>query len=298
MNKKPDSLRMATKTGRIIRFTGKTGLVEDEESLVVCQMRRQKTIPVCGDLVDWTPVDAQGVIANVHERRNAFARADRHGRKRWVAANLDGICVVLAPHPEPTRDLLNRYLVACENLSIEPIVVCNKMDLALDMAYWTELRERYQSLGYAVAFTTATGGDANQFAGELTDGVHILVGQSGVGKTALLNQLIPDLDLQTGRVSEATGKGTHTTTATTLYKRPDGGALIDSPGVWEFGIWKMSPEEIAHGFREFRQFQGLCRFHNCQHLHEPDCAVAEAADTGRIAMDRLASYRRIVGALE
>ncbi|GJM08937.1 MAG: putative ribosome biogenesis GTPase RsgA [Lysobacteraceae bacterium] len=298
MNNTPDSNGMAIRTGRVIRFTGKTGLVEDAEELVVCQMRRQKTIPVCGDLVDWAPIDAQGVISKVHKRRNAFARADRHGRKRWVAANLDGICIVVAPHPEPTRDLLNRYLVACENLSIEPIIVCNKMDLAADMEHWVALRERYQALGYAVAFTEATGGNATQFEQQLTQGVHILVGQSGVGKTALLNQLIPDLDLQTGRVSEATGKGTHTTTATTLYKRPAGGALIDSPGVWEFGIWKMSPEEVAHGFREFRQLLGQCRFHNCQHLHEPDCAVAAAADAGQIETERLASYRRIVGALE
>jgi ribosome biogenesis GTPase len=120
------------------------------------------------------------------------------------------------------------------------------------------------------------------------------VGQSGVGKSSLINHLLPDLDIQTGAISSSTGKGTHTTTSTMLYQIPEGGFLIDSPGVWEYGIWKLDREDLAAGFVEFKPWLGQCRFNNCVHATEPDCAIKRAVEDGHILEWRYQSYRRLL----
>jgi ribosome biogenesis GTPase len=185
------------------------------------------------------------------------------------------------------------------SLGIEPVLVVNKAELlagsaALREAPFSRL-DPYRDLGYTVVQTSCKGAPGvDALLPLLHDATGILVGQSGVGKSALVNRLIPDLELQTGELSATTGKGTHTTTTTMLYTLPGGGALIDSPGVWEYGLWKMSTTEIAAGFREFDTLSGRCRFNDCRHAGEPGCAVAEAAAAGRIHAWRLESYRRLL----
>ncbi len=269
----------------------------DERARV--KLRRSSGHPVCGD---WVEVSADGEqVVAIAERRNAFPRADRRGRKRIVAANLDRIVVVTAPRPEPTRDLINRYLVAAANVGIPAAVCLNKADLLgpADERHWRALARRYRGLGYPFCrSSTKRSGGLTALRRLLATGTSILVGQSGVGKSSLINRLLPGVELPTRKLSAATGKGRHTTTATTLYRLPGGGEVVDSPGVWEYGIWRMSAAEIARGFVEFAPYLGRCRFADCRHLVEPDCAIEAAARDGSIAGERLDSYRRIVAAIE
>jgi ribosome biogenesis GTPase len=153
----------------------------------------------------------------------------------------------------------------------------------------------YVELGYPVLETSCKGAPGiDCLAPALESRTSILVGQSGVGKSSLANALLPDLDLQTGALSRVTGKGTHTTTTTVMYTLPCGGRLIDSPGVWEYGLWQMSQHELAGGFREFASFEGHCRFNDCRHAGEPGCAIRAAVEAGAIREWRYRSYLRLL----
>jgi ribosome biogenesis GTPase len=195
--------------------------------------------------------------------------------------------------------LLERYLVAVHSLNIEPVIVVNKAELlrAHDQPASTAFSRlhQYQNLGYRVLSTSCTGAPGTGSLPPASDGkTSILVGQSGVGKSSLANALIPDLDLQTGALSRVTGKGVHTTTTTIMYSLPSGGKLIDSPGVWEYGLWKMDAVELESGFREFAPYPEHCKFRNCRHAGEPACAVEAAVATGKILKWRYESYRRVL----
>ena len=196
---------------------------------------------------------------------------------------------------------MERYLLAVHSLGIEPIIVYNKTDLQLaddetanGVAVLAHMPD-YEDLGYTVLRTSCKQEPGiSGLRPVLKDKTSILVGQSGVGKSSLINQLIPDLQIQTGKLSNATGKGTHTTTSTMLYEFTDGGYLIDSPGVWEYGIWKLEDDELASGFVEFKPFLGHCRFNNCLHSSEPDCAIKQAVADGLIRKWRFESYTRLL----
>jgi ribosome biogenesis GTPase len=274
----------------------------DKGQPLVCKFRRSIGRPICGDRVRIsTDNGTEGVVEEILPRRNEFARADRRERKQLVASNLDRVVIVLAPRPEPSHDLIERYLVAAHSLDIKPVLVLNKADL------WKSENDipgpevplgrlsAYESLGYAVVQTSCKGPPGvAALKSALQNLTCILAGQSGVGKSSLINELIPDLDLQTGALSRATGKGTHTTTATTRYSLPEGGYLIDSPGVWEYGLWRLGQSELERGFVEFLPFLGLCHFNNCRHDSEPECAVIEATETGLIRRWRYESYLRLL----
>jgi ribosome biogenesis GTPase len=266
-----------------------------------CKYRRNVGRPYCGDqvLVD----DADGsslVVESILPRQNYFVRADERQRQHIIAANLDQVLIVVATRPLPSRDLMERYLLAVHSLNIEPVIILNKTDLQLPadetaagagvLAHMPD----YEDLGYNVIYTSckAAPGIANLHA-VLKDRTSILVGQSGVGKSSLINQLLPDLDIQTGALSTATGKGTHTTTSTIMYQFTGGGYLVDSPGVWEYGIWKLDNDELAAGFVEFKPWLGQCRFNDCIHDTEPDCAIKQAVADGRIREWRYQSYLRL-----
>ena len=288
-----------TAHARVIVAYGSQCLVETAVGeLIDCKSRRKAGRAVCADQVQFSRQQGRGaILESVQPRRNSFPRADRHGRKRIVAANLDQIVIVVAPSPQPTRDLINRYLVAANSVAIPAAICLNKDDLIGDDEdrLWNERARIYAKLNIPFCrCNTRAGGGLAALQEILTGGTAILVGQSGVGKSSIINHLVPDLKLRTREISKSTAKGRHTTTATTLYQRADGGDLIDSPGVWEYGIWKMDAGEIAAGFREFGAFIGHCRFSNCKHLVEPGCAIEAAAESGQIAAARLASYRRIV----
>jgi len=267
-----------------------------------CKFRRNVGRPFCGDRVLVAPADdASLVVESILPRKNQFVRSDERQRQHVIAANLDQVLIVVATAPLPSRDLMERYLLAVHSLGIEPVIVYNKTDLQLaeneSAAGATVLAHmpEYEELGYTVIRTSCkTEPGITGLQNGLKNRTSILVGQSGVGKSSLINQLLPDLDIQTGALSTSTGKGTHTTTSTMLYQFTGGGYLIDSPGVWEYGIWKLSNNELADGFIEFKPFLGNCRFNDCVHNTEPDCAIKQAVADGHIREWRYQSYLRLL----
>lgn len=288
--------------GRVQVSYGGHGVVcLEDRSLVDCQYRRQVGRPVCGDRVRIQRLgETTGVVEKIHPRRNRFVRADRRQRQHIVAANLDRALIVIAHKPEPSTDLVERYLLAVHSLDIEPLLVVNKVDLPTPKLSGHSANalahlDHYRRLGYTVVGTSCKGEPGvRELAPELAGRTSILVGQSGVGKSSLVRQLLPDLEIQIGRLSEVTGKGTHTTTATTLYALPGDGFLMDSPGVWEYGLWKLENEQLDRGFIEFRPHLEHCRFNDCRHASEPGCAVKSAVDSGHIEAWRYASYLRLL----
>jgi ribosome biogenesis GTPase len=267
-----------------------------------CKFRRKVGRPFCGDRVlVGRADDASLVVEDILPRDNYFVRADERQRQHIIAANLDQVLIVVAAAPLPSRDLMERYLLAVHSLGIEPIIVLNKTDLEVapgETAAGAKVLQHmpdYEALGYTVIRTSCkTAPGITGLKSVLKDRTSILVGQSGVGKSSLINQLLPDLHIQTNALSTATGKGTHTTTSTMLYQFTGGGHLIDSPGVWEYGIWKLKNDELAAGFIEFEPWLGKCRFNDCVHNTEPDCAIKQAVADEHIREWRYQSYLRLL----
>jgi len=267
-----------------------------------CKFRRKVGRPFCGDRVQVARADGDSLVVEaILPRRNYFVRTDDRQRQHIIAANLDQVLIVVAPRPLPSLDLMERYLLAVHSLGIEPVIVYNKAELevpadetANGAVVLTHMPD-YVALGYTVVRTSCkTEPGITALRPVLKDRTSILVGQSGVGKSSLINRLIPDLKIQTGQLSSATGKGSHTTTTTMMYQIPDGGSLIDSPGVWEYGIWKLENDQLAAGFIEFDAWRGQCRFNNCLHASEPGCAIKQAVADGLIREWRYRSYLRLL----
>ncbi len=292
---------MNSEPARILVSHGNSGVAElGDGTRRRCQYRRSVGRPYCGDRVLAEPADdASLVVTEILPRDNEFLRAGPRGRKQVVAANLSQVCIVLAPAPKPSRDLLERHLVAVESMGSRALIVLNKSEqmatTALSEVGPLRRIDEYRDLGYDVVFTSCKGPPGvAELEPLLERETSILVGQSGVGKSSLVNVLLPDLELQTGELSRVTGKGTHTTTSTVMYTLPCGGRLVDSPGVWEYGLWTLDEGELAAGFREFRAVDEPCRFNDCRHAGEPDCAIARAAGDGRIKPWRYEAYRRLL----
>jgi len=249
--------------------------------------------PICGDYVSLKQELNDFRINEILPRDNVFSRADAQGRKQHLAANVDQVLIIMAVYPEPTRDIINRYLVAAELNHIEPILVFNKIDLQSD--FFIHTAHSYRQLGYQVHLTSINDQESIQpLQQQLIAKTTLLAGQSGVGKSSLSNLLFPSLDLKTGELAKKTGKGAHTTSVTHLYYDDTQEAfLIDSPGVWEYGLWYLTPIEIAQGFCEFQDYLGECKFSNCTHSHEPDCAIIQAVADGKISEKRYQSFIRI-----
>jgi ribosome biogenesis GTPase len=208
--------------------------------------------------------------------------------------------IVFAPLPEPHANLIDRYLVAAEHAGIRPLLLLNKTDL-LDEQNAVALNRMlgvYRELGYPLLEVSAHGGDGmEQLQRQLDGHVSVFVGQSGVGKSSLVNSLLPEVDTRVGPLSELTGKGTHTTTTARLFHFPRGGELIDSPGIREFGLVHVSRDDVEAGFIEFHDLIGQCRFRDCKHDREPGCALLKALEEGRVHPQRMASYRHILASL-
>jgi ribosome biogenesis GTPase len=285
--------------GLILAHFGQVSLVEDGNGEVFrCATRRNLPRTVCGDRVLWQASNPrEGVIVRVLERNTTLTRPDNNNRVRPVAANLNQIVTVIACKPSFEYGMLDRYLVAAELIGATPVIVVNKSDL-LDTESRAKLEQRlaiYEQIGYSLLFiSTRTADGLRDLHQQLKSHTSILVGQSGVGKSSLVQALLPDLDIRIGALSQVTGLGRHTTTVTTLYHLPDGGDLIDSPGVRDFNLSPVPVDQLAQGFREFRAYLGQCRFHNCRHASEPGCAVQDAARSGAINQRRLAHYKELV----
>ncbi len=276
---------------RVLIALGNHGLAttEDLESDVPepteISFRRNVGRPLPGDLVD---VDTHGAVASIVERKNLFGRGTNRGRFQPVAANLDTLLIVIAPEPAPSVDLLHRYVAAAHIQGVRPVVVINKTDIGVPQAPpFTHLPEMDVDV-----FTTRCEGEISLDGLDrfFPRGIHLLAGQSGVGKSSLANALLPNLSLQTARLSRATGKGRHTTTSARLLRMPDGGWLVDTPGVWEYGLWQMPVTELERGFPEFARVAGSCRFRNCTHDHEPGCRIRAAVAEGEIAESRYEAW--------
>jgi len=258
-----------------------------------CHIRANLGDLVTGDQVIWRPGTPLGVIESVLPRSTLMSRPDAQGNLRPVAANIDQVAVVFAPQPTPHQNLIDRYLVAIEQLGMKPLLVFNKMELD-DTGQFADLCDLYRGLGYtllSVSAQQALGLDA--LAAALRESVTVLVGQSGAGKSSLINRVYPDANAATGDLS-LVAKGRHTTTAARFYVLPQGGCLIDSPGIREFGLIHLSREEVAAGFVEFRPWLGTCRFRDCHHRDEPGCAIIAAFNAGKLSAERLASYHHII----
>ena len=267
-----------------------------------CHLRANLEALVTGDRVVWCEGDPTGVVVAQLERNSVLSRPDPYGKLKPVAANIDQIMVVIAPLPTPHANLIDRYLVAAETVGIEPVILLNKIDLLADDPVlgqeMDELLAIYPTLGYRILRTSSLEGGLEELHGALRERISVFVGQSGVGKSSLINVLLPDAELRVGALSESRQKGVHTTTTAQLFHLDCGGSLIDSPGIREFGLWHMSREQVEQGFREFRPFLGACKFRDCRHQQEPGCAILGAAESGQISQRRLGSYRHIVTTLE
>jgi ribosome biogenesis GTPase len=267
-----------------------------------------ETNPVAvGDRVVVRPEpDGTGLITEILPRRNQLSRraaGRRAGREHVIVANVDAAWVVQSTFlPRFNAGFVDRFLVMAEAYHLDAGLVINKVDLlagevraqeAID--FWAEL---YAGLGYPVIRTSARDGTGvPELRAALAGRTNVLAGPSGVGKSSLLNAVDPSLAIRTGEVSERTQKGKHTTTFATLHSLAGGGYVVDTPGIREFGIWDMQPTELAGYFVEMRPFIGHCRFSSCTHDHEPDCAIGEAVDAGRISQERYGSYLGILASL-
>ncbi|MDO8331843.1 MAG: small ribosomal subunit biogenesis GTPase RsgA [Fluviicoccus sp.] len=262
-----------------------------------CHIRSNLDALVTGDHVVWQAdsTNRVGVVTALLPRRSLLSRPDPYQRIKPVAANVDRILLVIAPLPAPSAWLIDRYIVACENSEIPVLIVLNKSDLMQGVEA-VELRDRlaeYATLGYGHIEVCAQG-DLSALSPEIRGQTVVLVGQSGVGKSSLVNALLPDAEQRVNIISDNSGLGQHTTTTSRLFHLPGGGKLIDSPGIREFGLWHLDEESIRQGFAEMRPFYGGCRFRNCRHVTEPGCAVRLAAENGLILPRRLESLHRLM----
>jgi ribosome biogenesis GTPase len=286
------------RTGRVIIRHGRSLLLQGDDGRQRQAMFRANIGEiVCGDRVVWQPAgDGEAVVVAMQPRDSALTRPDYTGHDKAIAANITQLVVVLAAQPEPAGYLLDQYLVAAERIGIKGLVCLNKADL-LDAAGRLAFHSRfsvYEDIGYPVIEISAkTDHGLDPLRERLRDETSILVGQSGVGKSSLINALMPRENVLEGVLSDATGLGRHTTSAATLYTLDSGGELIDSPGVRSFRLGELDRHTLERGFREFRPYLGKCRFHNCAHVAEPGCAIRAAADSGLISTERLSNYQHI-----
>jgi len=313
LNKKADNVQWLDdelgepKTGTIISRFGQHADVEDENGVCHrCNIRRGVKSLVCGDKVLWrlgkeTQHSITGVIEAVHERTSILSRPDVYDGVKPIAANISQILIVSSVLPAFNADIIDRYLVAAEQTGITPIIVLNKTDL-LDGSNTDVIEAQltiYKNIGYEVLYVSnETQEGIDTLKQKLDEKTSIFVGQSGVGKSTLTNSLMPDLGLITKQVSENSGLGQHTTTVARLFHFNDGGDLIDSPGIREFGLWHLTPAQVCFGFIDFSDFIGLCKFRDCKHQKDPGCALIAATEENKIHPKRLASFQRILASLD
>lgn len=303
--------------GRVISHFGKQLDVESFDSdtqgqVVRCHQRANLPRLVTGDYVLWE-YDREGdgesdqdrlkartgVILALGERSSIFARPTSQHTLKPIAANIDLVMVVIAPLPEPFMNLIDRYLVAVACLGLEPMLVMNKTDLSTNdsKSELDNMLSLYETIGYEIHRVSAVdGAGVDRLEQSLKGKTAVLVGQSGVGKSSLINRLGPDIDAEVGPLSAAKAKGTHTTTTSTLFHL-DSYDLVDSPGIREFSLGNIDQHQLFDGFPELRKLAGKCKFRDCSHRVEPGCVIQAAVDSGQIFPQRLDSYFQILQTL-
>jgi ribosome biogenesis GTPase len=299
----PSVDRETSRIGRVLRVQGLVSIVRDENGATYhCATRRllktlatdQRHIVAAGDVVWFRPSGAaEGIIERVEPRRGVVSRTSR-GRQHVLVANIDQLVIVTsAAEPRLKPNLIDRLLVTAEKGGIRPIVCINKIDL-IEPAHLMPLVGVYAQLGYDVLLVSAVRGiGIERLRNQLAGGQSVVTGQSGVGKSSLLNAVEPGLDLRVQAVSGETQKGRHTTTTAELIPLSFGGYVVDTPGIRQFQLWDVIPEEVAGFYRDLRPYVSRCRFPDCAHTHEDDCAVKDAVADGWIDARRYESYVQI-----
>jgi ribosome biogenesis GTPase len=290
-------------SAQVVAAFGRQYLVRlADGSEIACLTRGKKSEVACGDVVEVRRTadpstelrtGAQAVIERIAPRRSLLHRSDAF-REKLIAANVTQIIIVVAAEPSFSDELLARCLVAAYDQKLDVLIVLNKCDL-LDAA--AAARKRlipYTAIGYRVLELSAKQ-DVSALPPFLHGHTSVLVGQSGMGKSTLINALLPDAQAATREISAALDSGKHTTTHARLYRIDETSSLIDCPGVQAFGLHHLSFGGIEQGFVEFAQYLGQCRFHDCRHVHEPGCALRDAVAAGKIDARRLELFQQIAG---
>ncbi|EKD74192.1 MAG: hypothetical protein ACD_45C00041G0004 [uncultured bacterium] len=296
---KPIKLSGIEREGLLITTFGANAELEDEHGNVVyCHIRKNSDPVITGDRVYWLPEqDGTGSIVGHLPRKSLLYSGENAYKLKLIAANIDAIIIVTAPPPVLSEDMIDRYLIASENLSIPAVILFNKIDL-LTQQNTDEIEQRltvYAKIGYRVIYSsTYTHDGLAQLDHYLQDKTGVLVGASGVGKSSIIAKLTREQAIKIAELSHATQLGKHTTTTTHLYHLANGGNLIDSPGVREFGLRHVNKDQVLNGFIEFKSHLQQCKFRDCRHQTEPGCAIKQAVKDKKITEQRFQSYCKIL----
>jgi ribosome biogenesis GTPase len=283
--------------GTIIAAHGRHYLADVEGELLQCVTRGKKTNVAVGDIVHLKRTsNDQAVIEKIAERTTLLYRSDQY-KSKLLAANITRLFIVVATEPGFADDLVSRALVACEAAGVEAHLILNKVDVTELLPRARERAALYANLGYPLHEVSARSdpeGTVATLMPLLAGQSSIFIGQSGMGKSSMINLLVPEADIAVREISEALDTGKHTTTFTRLYRLPGGGNIIDSPGFQEFGLYHLTEGMLERAFVEFKPFLGGCKYYNCRHLAEPQCAILGAVEDGKIAKLRHALYAQLL----
>lgn len=279
----------------ITRFSRHVEIEDNLGKRILCSIRPNLDTLVAGDRVIWQlEGNNQGVVVSLYPRGSILARPTGSGIKKPVAANITQMIIVVAPKPEISWPLLDSYLIMAELLRLHAIILLNKTDLPCE-ALKSQLMLDYQPLGYPIIMVQKPDVlSLEPLKKVLNHQVSVFVGQSGVGKSSLIASILPhELDIATSEISLGAELGRHTTSNSKYYHLPSGGALIDSPGVREFSLWNVEPNQIAQGYNEFKPYLTRCKFRNCTHIDTPHCAIIEALNQGVISSRRYENFTKL-----
>lgn len=294
--------------GRVIKSTGSWHTVDCESKLIKCKLRGKlrtsklrHTNPIAvGDYVHFVSNSNGNVIDEVYPRKNYIIRKaiKLSSKSHIIASNIDQAILIITPHsPQTTTVFIDRFLVSAEAYNIPVVLVFNKTDLygEKDLDWVAELMATYSEIGYKVLNTSVIKKqNIHKFGEILKDKTSVISGHSGVGKSSLINAVDPSKNLKIGEISDAHKSGKHTTSFAQMIKLSIGGYIIDTPGIRGFGIIDLDKNEIWHYFPEIFKTGKQCKYYNCTHMHEPDCAVIESVENGEIALSRYESYLNII----
>lgn len=294
---KPIAALKGTVTGTVIAAHGRHYLVQAGEKKLQCVTRGKKSDVAVGDIVKLNLTSPnQGVIEEITERKTLLYRSDQY-KSKLLAANVTQLFIVVATEPGFTDDLVSRSLVAAEAAGVAVHIILNKIDVVASLERTRKRVALYGGLGYPVHEVSATAQPEETVAAlmPLLEGQStILIGQSGMGKSSIINLIIPDADIAVREISAALDTGKHTTTFTRLYTMDENTSIIDSPGFQEFGLYQLTEGMLERAFPEFEQYLGKCKFYNCHHSNEPECAIRTAVAAGDIPPMRHTLYLQLL----